>query len=40
MAVRLINWLRARSDTTQSLVVVGTLGLSAVVIALVIGILT
>lgn len=40
MAVRLINWLRAQGDTTQSLVVIGTLGLSTLMIALVIDILT
>lgn len=40
MAVRVIKWLRGQSDTTQSLMVVGTLGLSVLMIALVISILT
>jgi hypothetical protein len=40
MAVRLIHWIRTRSDATQSFVVVGTLGLSVLAIALVIDMLT
>ena len=40
MIVRLVNWVRAQNETTQGLVVAGTLGLTVVVIAVVISILT
>lgn len=40
MGVRLITRLRAQSDTIQNLVVLGTLGLSVLIVALVIGVLT
>jgi hypothetical protein len=41
MIGRLVNWVRAQNETTQGLVVAGTLGLSVVIIVvLVIGILT
>jgi hypothetical protein len=36
----LVAWVRAQSDTTQGFLVVGSLGLSVVVIAVIISILT
>ncbi|HXW08848.1 MAG TPA: hypothetical protein VD833_26695 [Vicinamibacterales bacterium] len=40
MIVRLVNWVRAQNETAQGLMVAGTLGLTVVVIAVVISILT
>lgn len=40
MMIRLVSWVRAQNETTQGLVVASTLGLTVVVFAVVISILT